>query len=180
MFADAPRVLEYLRRIGVPLLRDIAGLFEQRQIDVRLYIALRTRIAIPVPGAAEIATLLDDADTLHAGFAESRCREQAAEAAADDHNFDRVVQRLARETRIDIRIVHVPTEVAFGFDVLMIAVSTHALVALEPVPGTEFLGVEIDSGDMAAIIGGRIVTHEANFLLARARARANFDLQIRI
>src|ERR1700730_5836273 len=106
MLTDAARVLEDLERIGIPLFRHIAGLFEQRQIDVRLDVALRTRIMNPVPGAAEIATLLDDANTLHPRLAKSPCREQAAEAAADDQGFHRIVHWLPRETRIDIRIVH--------------------------------------------------------------------------
>jgi uncharacterized lipoprotein YbaY len=44
------------------LRRHVPGLFEQGHVDHRGSVALRAGIAIPVPGAAEIAALLDDAD----------------------------------------------------------------------------------------------------------------------
>src|SRR5208337_4695058 len=81
LLADAPRVGQDFRRVRVLLLGDVAGFLEQRQIDVRLDIALRTGIAIPVPGAAEVAALLDDADILYAGLAQTRACQQAAETA---------------------------------------------------------------------------------------------------
>src|SRR5258708_7002345 len=111
MLADTSRVLEDFGRIGVALLRHVAGLLEQRQIDVRLDVALRTGIAIPVPSAAEVAALLDNADTFHARFAKARRCEQTAEASADNHRFHRIVHRLARESRIDVRVVYIATEV---------------------------------------------------------------------
>src|SRR5216683_462283 len=70
LLCDALRVLQNFRREGILLLRNVAGLLEQRQIDVGLDIALRARIAVPVPGAAEVAAFLDDADVLEAGLAQ--------------------------------------------------------------------------------------------------------------
>ena len=81
----------------VLLLRDVADLLEQRQVDVRLDVAHRARVAVPVPGAAEVAALLDDADVVDAGLAQPRAGEQAAEAAADDDDVDLVGERLALE-----------------------------------------------------------------------------------
>jgi hypothetical protein len=51
---NALRMLVDLRRERVFLLRHVAEFLEQRQITVRLDVALRARIAIPVPGAAEV------------------------------------------------------------------------------------------------------------------------------
>ena len=55
VLCDALRVLEDLGREGVLLLRDVAELFEQRQVAVAFDVALGARIAVPVPGAAEVA-----------------------------------------------------------------------------------------------------------------------------
>ena len=77
-------------REGVLLLRDVAGLLQQRQVDVALDVALRAGIAVPVPGAAEVAALLDDADALDPGLAQPGAGHQAAEAAADDQHVDLV------------------------------------------------------------------------------------------
>ena len=60
--ADGAAVREDLGRARVLLARHVAELFEQRQVDVRLDVAHRARVAVPVPGAAEVAALLDDAD----------------------------------------------------------------------------------------------------------------------
>ena len=62
VFRDAPRVLEDLGREGVLLLRHVAELFEQRQVAIALDVALGAGIAVPVPGAAEVAAGLDDVE----------------------------------------------------------------------------------------------------------------------
>src|SRR5882672_6678335 len=143
-FADAPRMSQDFRRVGVFLLRDVAGLLEQRQIDIGLDIALRAWIPIPVPGAAEVAALLDHADVLHPSLAQTRACQQAAEAAADYQNVNRVRQRRARESRFDIRVVDVTAEVALHLYVLFIAIETDAFVALLAIPGTQRIGIEIE------------------------------------
>jgi hypothetical protein len=45
-----------------------ARLLEQREVDVGLHVALGPRIAVPVPGAAEITALFNDADIVDAGL----------------------------------------------------------------------------------------------------------------
>ena len=90
VLADRAAVGEDLRRPGVLLRRDVAELLEQRQVDVRLDVAQRARVAVPVPRAAEVAALLDDADVVDAGLAQAGAGEQAAEAAADDDDVDLV------------------------------------------------------------------------------------------
>ena len=163
LLTDAPRVREDFRRERVLLLRDIAGLLEQRQIDVRLDIALRAGIAVPVPGAAEVSAFLDHADVLHARLAQTRTRQQPAEAAADYHNINRVIQRRAGKAGSDVRIVDVTAEVAFHFDVLFVAVGADALVAFFPILRAKRVGIEIEL--LSAVAAGRdrfYVTHRAN------------------
>src|SRR5271154_1262649 len=155
LLTDAPRVREDFRRERVLLLRDVAGLLEQRQINVRLDIALRAGIAVPVPGAAEVPAFLDDADVLHTRLAQTRARQQAAEAAADDHHVNRVGQRRPSEAWIDVRVIHIAAEVALHFDVLLVGVGADALVALLLIPGAEGFGVEVEP--VLVIAGGRNV-----------------------
>ena len=87
LLADAACVRQDFRRVGVLLGRPVPGLLQQRHVDHRSGVALGARIAVPVPGAAEVAALLDDAKVLHASLAQTCAREQTAEATADDHNL---------------------------------------------------------------------------------------------
>src|SRR5580704_14090169 len=163
LLTDAPRVREDFRRERVLLLRDVAGLLEQRQIDVRLDIALRAGIAVPVPGAAEVSALLNHADALHARLAQTRTRQQPAKAAADYHDIDRVIQRRPGEAGSDVGVVDVTAEVAFHFDVLFVAVGADALVAFFPILRAKRIGIEIELlSTVAAGRGGLYVTHRAN------------------
>src|SRR5881628_2953773 len=77
---DPLGVLKDLRREGVLFLRDIAGLFEQRQIHVGFDVTLGAGIAVPVPGPAKIPGLLDDANVRDPGLLQPRRRQQAAKA----------------------------------------------------------------------------------------------------
>ena len=95
MLCDAPRVLVDLGREGVFLLRHVAELFDQRQVAVAFDVALGAGIAVPVPGAAEIAAGFDDVNVVDAGFVEARAGQQSAETSADDYYVDLVVQRIA-------------------------------------------------------------------------------------
>ena len=63
---DALAVLEDLRRAGVLLAGDVGGLLQEREVDVGLDVALCSRVPVPVPGAAEVAALLDDAKVVDA------------------------------------------------------------------------------------------------------------------
>ena len=142
LLADGAAVLQDLRRAAVLLLRDVADLLEQRQVDVRLDVAGGAGIAVPVPGAAEVAALLDHADVFDAGLAQARAGEQPAEAAADDDDIDLVGQRLALEARLDVRVLDEVRELAVDLDVLLVAVGAEALVALAAVLLAQLLGVE--------------------------------------
>src|SRR5262249_17409921 len=115
---------------------------EQRQIDVALDIALRTGIAIPIPGAAEVPALLDNADVLHTRFAQTRGRELPAEAAADDERVDVILQWRARKTRLDIVVVDVVLKIADRFDVLRIGIGAQTAVALRAILGEQDSRIE--------------------------------------
>src|SRR6202030_4647360 len=106
---------------------------------------LRARIAVPIPGTAEVAALLDNAEVVDTRLAQTRGRQQSAEATTDNQHPDLVGQRFAGKARIDVRIVHVTAEVALHFDVLLIAVGADPPIALLTVLGTQGVGIEIDS-----------------------------------
>src|SRR5262245_51970881 len=50
LLADPLGVGKDLRGEGVSFLRDVAGLFEQRKIEIPFDVTLRAGIAVPVPG----------------------------------------------------------------------------------------------------------------------------------
>src|SRR4029077_20548852 len=91
--ADAPRMLEDLGPVRVLLARHVPGLFEQRHVYERGRVALRSWIAIPVPGAAEVPALLDHAPVANTGLAEARSGHQTREAAADERESHVVASR---------------------------------------------------------------------------------------
>ena len=102
--ADGAAVLHDLRRPGIAFAGDVAEFFEQRQVDVGLDVALGAGVAVPVPGAAEVAALFDDADVGDARLAQARAGEQTAEAAADDDHIDVVGERRARQFAVHVGV----------------------------------------------------------------------------
>ena len=143
---DALRVLEDLVDVGVLLLRRVAELLEQRQIAVRIGVALRAGIAVPVPGAAEVAAGLDDPERRDASLRQAGSSEQAAEAAADDRHVDLVDDRLAGELGVGVGVaLGEARELAGHLDVLVGPVLAQALLALEPVPGPDRIGIEVET-----------------------------------
>ena len=50
---------------------DVAGLFQQRHVDVGLDVAAQPGVTVPVPGTAEIPSLLNYPDIVHACFAQA-------------------------------------------------------------------------------------------------------------
>ena len=129
LLADALAVREDFRRMRVFLGRHVAGFFEQRHVDHRGRIALRARIPVPVPGAAEVAALLDDADILNAGFRQPRGGGEPGKAAADEGEGDVVGLRLARGDR-RIGVVEIMRELPRDPKILIVAVGAQPLVAL--------------------------------------------------
>ena len=151
-------VLEDFRGEAVLLLRDIAELLDERQIDVRLDVALGARITVPIPSAAEVAALLDDADVLNARLAQPGTGQESAKAAADDDDVGVVRQGFPLEG-FDIRILHEVGEGLLDLDVLLVAVPSEALVPLLPIPVSQRVGIETQPG----IVGDRF-GHSSSFL----------------
>ena len=81
--------------VGVTFLGCVAELVEQRQIAVRLDVALGTGIAVPVPGATEVTRLLDNTQVRNTLFPQTRGTEHATETGTDDQHIDFVSQRCA-------------------------------------------------------------------------------------
>ena len=75
MPADGAAVLENLRRMGILFLRHVAEFFEEWQINVGFHVTLCAGIAVPVPGAAKVASLLNNANVFDAGLSEPRARQ---------------------------------------------------------------------------------------------------------
>ena len=143
MPADSLAVRQDLGRVRIFLGRHMAGFLEQRHVDHRGGIALRAGIAVPVPGAAEIATFLDDAHIGDAGFHQPRAGGQPCKSAADKSETNMVGFRCALDHR-RIGIVEIMRKLPGDFEVLLVAVGAKPFVAL----GEVFLadGFFVDDG----------------------------------
>ena len=92
MLGDAPAVREDLVALGVFLGRDVAELLQQRHVHVRLDVARYAGVPVPIPGAADVGSLVDEPDALHTELAQPGPGQQSAESGADDRDIDVVAQ----------------------------------------------------------------------------------------
>ena len=168
---DAPAVLEDLRAVHVLLGRHVPGLFEQRQVDHRRRVALRAGVAVPVPGAAEVAALLDDAD-VDAGLLQPGPDHQAGEAAADERHGP-VVGPWRPFGPWRVRIVEVVRELLGELEVLVVAVRAQPLVPLCGVLAPQRFGVNGGHHIVPSChsCGGRAAAQVIEAALASALAR---------
>ncbi len=113
----------------VLLRRHVPGLFEQRHVDERSGVALRTGVAVPVPVAAEVSGLVDDADIVDTRLFQPRARDEACEPAADEREGDVVALGLPLDDR-RVGVVEIVRELAREPDVLVVAVGAQPLGAL--------------------------------------------------
>ncbi|CAB4802073.1 unannotated protein [freshwater metagenome] len=97
-------VRKNLRRKRVTVGRHEASFFEHRQVHVGLNVTHRARVTIPVPGAAEVAALFDNAEVVDTELAKIRSFKHAAETAADDHCVDIGDFWVASEAGFDVRV----------------------------------------------------------------------------
>lgn len=95
LLADTLAVLKDLRRVRVLLARHVVRFLEQRHVDKRSGVTHRAGIAIPVPRAAEVAALFDNADVRDAGFLQPCAGNEAGKSAANEGERHMVVNRLA-------------------------------------------------------------------------------------
>src|SRR5690606_17835149 len=131
-----------LGAVGVFLDRHVAGLLEQREVDVRLDVAVDARIAVPVPGASEVRGAVEDADVGDAELAQARGRQDPAEAGPDYRHLDLVRERRALEPGLGVGILEEALELALDLDVLVVAVRPQALVALRPILLAQSIRIE--------------------------------------
>ncbi len=129
---DTAAVLWDLGPVRVLLRRDVAGLLEQRQVDVRRDVALRTRVPVPVPRPADVAALLDDPDVVDARLLQVGTGHQAGTSAPDDGDGHVVVPGRP-VLRRQVGVLEVGRERAGHLDILGAAVDAEPLVALDAV-----------------------------------------------
>jgi hypothetical protein len=126
LLGDPLAVLEDLRGVHVPFRRHVPGLLQQRHVDHRGGVALRARVAVPVPGTAEAAALLHDPHILDARFPQPCAGHQPGEPAADEGEGDVVAFGLALGQRC-VRVAEQVRELPGQLEVLVIAVGPQPL-----------------------------------------------------
>jgi hypothetical protein len=141
VLGDALAVLEDLRRVGVLLAGHVPGLFEQRHVDERRRVAHGARVPVPVPRAAEVAALLDDANVVDPRLLQPSAGDETGEPATDEGDGHVVGLRLPLGDR-RVGIVQVMGQLILQLDVLVVAVRTEALRPLLCVLLLE--GIEVD------------------------------------
>ena len=142
VFGDATAVRPNLGTLGVLLGRDVAELFEQRHIDVGLDVAGDSRVAIPVPGTADVGGLVDQPHILDAELLAPRANQQAAEAGADDRDVHKIGDGVAAEVWVGPRILAELAECAGYLDILRDAVGAQASLAFFGVLRAQRIGIE--------------------------------------
>ena len=101
--ANAPSMLEDFRLVGEFMAGDIAHFLAKRKVDGRFRIAGSAGIAVPVPGAAEVAAVLKEAEVGKARLLQARRGDEASEAAADNEDFREVLPgRPGRDVAIGV------------------------------------------------------------------------------
>ncbi len=97
---------------------DVTHLLEQRQVAIGFDVAGNAGIAVPVPGAADVAALLAETHVGEAGLAQPVPQQQSAEAGADHQDLAFIGQRFARDRRLRIDVVQVFLELALHRDIV--------------------------------------------------------------
>src|SRR5207302_10745608 len=126
LLPDTLAVLENLGRMRILLGWHVTCLFQQRHVDEARRVALRPRVAVPVPGAAEVTPLLDDPDIVDARLLQPGTGDQPREAPADERHRDVVGLRPSGRDR-RVRVVGVVGELILQFLVLVVAVRPQTL-----------------------------------------------------
>ena len=122
--------------------RNDAHFLQQRQVAVGLHVASNARVAVPVPGAADIAALLAKTHVLKACGAQLVPEQQRAKACTNHQNLAGVGQRFTLNGRRGIDVFKVAGKLAFHGHV----VSRAAAGFLELPVSRLFLGIEHRTG----------------------------------
>ena len=128
---------------GVALARDVPDLLEHGHVDVRLDVAHDAGVAVPVPGAADAAGLVDEANAFDAGLAQVGAGGHTGDAAAEDDDVDLVDDGITLGRRRE-GVVAVLGEVLVVTQVADVRpAGDQPLVALGQVLGPDGLGVVV-------------------------------------
>jgi hypothetical protein len=119
-------------------------------------IAHRSRVPVPVPGAADVAASLDDADVRDAGLLQAGARHQPREAAADNHDH-RFVEDGYPVDRLRITVLQEVRKATSRLQVLVVPVRSQPFLSLGAVLPPQFLPV--DSGWGELLSGGTSCGH---------------------
>ena len=106
MFCNILCVLHDFRRKRIFVFGNVVQLFQHWQITIGFNVTHRTRVTIPVPSAAKVATLLYDTNIRETLLTQSPTQQQTAKAATNNHNFNGVIQRFARYLLL-VRVIHI-------------------------------------------------------------------------
>ena len=163
--------LEHFIPVGVTMSGGMARLLEQRHVDMRLDIAHRAGVTVPVPRSAEIAGFVDDANIGDAHLMQARAHQQAAESSSG--NDDLRMAHHWRPVEIGSRpgISSELRELAVGRrGVLSLTFTDQALVALPLVLLLQHLRIELEFAD-DLFQGAIACTHSPVLDLSTAMSR---------
>ena len=123
---------EDLWRFHVLCRRDVTRLLKERKVDHGCGIAHRPGVAVPVPGAADVATSLDDRHVVDPRLLEAGTSHEPGEPSPNDGHGDVLVDGV---TRLDLHVgvIEEVCESPRWFEVLLIAFGAKPLVALKAV-----------------------------------------------
>ena len=139
----------------VPRLRDVVHLLEHGHVDVRLDVAHHAGVAVPVPGAADAAGLVDQHDLAQTGVAQLGPHDDARHPGADDRHVHVLDHRFALGER-GVGVAGVRREPLLVAEVVEDpAVLGHALGALFLVLLPYGLGIELGGRCHAAGLSSR-------------------------
>ena len=167
MLTDRVTVRQDLGGTRVLFAGDVANLFEQRKVDVRLNIAHGAGVTVPIPRAAEVPALFDNTNVFDAGLTQSSTGKESAKPATDNDHIGLVGERSACE-RIDIWIDEIAREVASNFEILLVAIGAQTLVALDAILVAQCVGIERRSNSVVV----RVSCRHSNTSMCWAALRA--------
>ena len=140
VLSDPLAVLEDLRSVRVLLGRHVAGFLEQRHVDERRGVALRARVAVPVPGPTEVTGFVDDAHVVDTGLLQPRAGHEPRETATDERHRHVVGLRPPLDVG-RVGVLRIVSEPAGEPHVLVVAVRPQPLEPLFAVLGAQSLFV---------------------------------------
>ena len=116
--------------------------FQQRKIDIGLHITCGTGITIPVPRPTKVATLFNDEKILNTFFMQPCTNQETAESAAHNDHIHISNNRISSHL-FHVGIIEIMGKSICNFNVLLIAVCAHSLVALNAVLLAQLICIDV-------------------------------------